>query len=123
MKDGYPANRAGNCDLMGLTWVLAKDRAAYMTVVTHILRTFIAAAGEPMAVDSAELGKEEPSAGTAAADVVIGLPFGSRRMLLVVVVLSSPSSSSSSKRKRKLVLAVGWVHLSFFFLFKFVLVG
>lgn len=82
LKDGYPANRTGDCELMGLTWLLAKDRSAYMATVTHVLRTtFMAAAGGeprrcvvgekekiPMAVDSAELGrKEDPGAAASAA--------------------------------------------------------
>lgn len=97
LKDGYPANRTGDCELVGLTWLLAKDRAAYMATVTHVLSTFMAAAGEPrrcvvgeveempMAVDSAELGEEE--SGAAAANLMIGRPFGRRRTLLAVVVL------------------------------------
>ncbi|XP_068642592.1 uncharacterized GPI-anchored protein At4g28100-like [Aristolochia californica] len=62
--------RNKDCQLMGLTWLLAKNRTAYMHPVTAILRAFMMNAGNPsseptscsligdgmpLAVDSAEL--------------------------------------------------------------------
>lgn len=82
---------------MGLTWLLATDRAAYMPVVTQVLRAFMAGShgldatselhscsitgGDmPYAVDSAELGEWSSS-------LTIHRPFSSCRRHHILVVL------------------------------------
>lgn len=66
--------RNKDCELMGLTWLLAKNRTAYIRTVTAVLRSLMMtidgsqpqsctlnADGMPLAVDSSEIGGQSSS--------------------------------------------------------------
>lgn len=66
--------RNKDCELMGLTWLLAKNRTAYIRTVTAVLRSLMMtidgsqpqsctlnADGMPLAVDSSEIGSQSSS--------------------------------------------------------------
>lgn len=65
---GAKLGHGGDCELLGMTWLLARNRTLYLPAVTGVLRALILAAGDgrplsctvagdgkPLAVDSANL--------------------------------------------------------------------
>lgn len=77
-RDSTDSSR--ECELMGLTWLLSKNRTLYLPAATSVLRAFMAAAGDtgppatcsvphdemPFAVGSDEIGSNGSSATAAA---------------------------------------------------------
>ncbi|CAA7410331.1 unnamed protein product [Spirodela intermedia] len=65
---GPKLGHAGDCELLGITWLLARNRTLYLPAITGVLRALLLAAGDghplsctvasdgkPLAVDSADL--------------------------------------------------------------------
>ncbi|CAA6673115.1 unnamed protein product [Spirodela intermedia] len=49
---GPKLGHAGDCELLGITWLLARNRTLYLPAITGVL---LASDGKPLAVDSADL--------------------------------------------------------------------
>ncbi|XP_008787927.2 uncharacterized GPI-anchored protein At4g28100-like [Phoenix dactylifera] len=96
---GEDVTRDRECQLMGLTWLLSKNRTHYLNAVTSVLRALMAAdaAGAtadhsscslphdsmPLAVDSAQID------GKAASCAILRSPLTSNPLLLLVPLLLS----------------------------------
>lgn len=97
-----------DCQLMGLTWLLAKNRTAYIHTVTSVFRAIMVSAdgsdpqsctlnsdGMPLAVDSSEISDNSSSSILAAS---ISLCVMSLSLLFVQLTLCSIQSQFRAKQ-------------------------
>ncbi|KAI3774178.1 hypothetical protein L1987_48723 [Smallanthus sonchifolius] len=89
-----------DCQLMGLTWLLARNKTAYIPTVSAVLRAIMYSAhppheskcstdqeNMPLAVDSLQFDKSEPSSATSSSSSLLPSSFWSHAAVIVMTIM------------------------------------